>query len=280
MNHAAEASTGIGETHREAAAWTSVRALTRTRRDDGVVYTREAEVEAEIRSLCALPERARRARLTRNAAAGDPDRLREETLVYFVREYDRRGDAETAWRIAETLIERTAGHVARKLARWRLTSEDEDDCARDLYTAMCDALFSREAAAEFWEVRFWVCLDRRLWNLIEKRQAVRDLERRPGDAASEDADGDSIGDEGTVFGRIADSGASPDTLLEHKEALALLTENERMAVYLCFVEGLPEESDDPERLSAAKVIGVTGRSVRNYLRRAEAKLRTWAAGEI
>jgi len=274
MNHAAIAT----ETTPNGviAAWTSIRPLTRTRRDDGAAYTREADVEEEIRTLCRLSERERRARLTRSAAPHDRDRLREETLVYFIREYDRRGETEAAWAVAETLIERTAGHVARKLARWRLTPEDEDDCGRDLYLAMCEALFSREPAAEFWEVRFWVCLDRRLWNLVEKRQAVRDNELRPGDAG-DDADGEAMGDEGTVFGRITDSGAAPHTLLEHKEALSLLTDNERMAVYLCFVEGLPEESDDPERPSAARTIGVTGRSIRNYLRRAEAKLKNWAA---
>ena len=50
-------------------------------------------------------------------------------------------------------------------------------------------------------------------------------------------------------------------------------------MYLCRVEGLPEESEDPERVTAAKILGVTGRSVRNYLRRAEAKLREWQQAE-
>jgi DNA-directed RNA polymerase specialized sigma24 family protein len=257
--------------------WNVVRPLTRTRKDDGALYVREADVDAEIRYLCGLSDRERRDRLTRRMPAGDPGRLREETLVYFLREYDRRGGGDTAWRIAETLIERTAGHIARKIARWRLTPDDEDDCARDLYAALCEALFRCEPASEFWEVRFWVCLDRRLWNLIEKRQAIRDGELAPGDARDEGEQG-PLAEDGTAFGRIADEAPGPERLLEYKEALGLLTENERLAVYLCHVEGLPEESDDPERVSAARLIGVTGRSVRNYLRRAEAKLRTWQAG--
>ena len=42
-----------------------------------------------------------------------------------------------------------------------------------------------------------------------------------------------------------------------------------------YIEGLPEESEDPKRQTIAKILGVTGRSVRNYLRRAEQKLREW-----
>ncbi|MES2463822.1 MAG: hypothetical protein V4671_24905 [Armatimonadota bacterium] len=262
------------------AQWQEVRSLTRVRKDNGAAYVREKGVDSQIQQLCVLSERSRQLRLMQAGERGSADRLQEETLVYFLREYDRRGESEVAWRIAEGLAERVSGHVARKLSRWRLTPEESDDCARDLFAALWEALFSHEAAAEFWEVRFWVCLDRRLWNLVEKRQAVRDNELRPGDASHEDADGDSAADEVSAFGRLVDGGPGPETLAEHKEALALLTETERLAVYLCRVEGLPEESEDPTRMTAAKILGVTGRSVRNYLRRAEAKLHEWSQGEL
>ncbi len=256
-----------------------VRPLTRVRKDNGAAYSREKGVDSQIQELCGLSERSRQQRLLQTAERGSAERLQEETLVYFLREYDGRGQADTAWHIAEGLVERVAGHVARKLARWRLTPEESDDCARDLFAALWESLFSREASAEFWEVRFWVCLDRRLWNLVEKRQAVRDHELRPGDSSAEDGDSDAVTDEVSAFGRLVDSGPSPETLAEHKEALALLTGNERLAIYLCRVEGLPEESEDPNRMTAAKILGVTGRSVRNYLRRAEAKLHEWSQGE-
>ena len=134
-----------------------------------------------------------------------------------------------------------------------------------------------EVEAQFWEVRFWVCLDRRLWNLVEKRQAVADQEVRPGDQAGSDDE-----DEGSdrLFARIADTGPSAQAKVEQAEALSLLNENERRAVYLCYVEGLPEESEDPTKLSAAKVLGVTGRSIRNYLRRAKDKLQAWEKNSL
>ncbi|MDX1931302.1 MAG: hypothetical protein SFU56_01730 [Capsulimonadales bacterium] len=255
-----------------------MRPLTRTRRDNGQVYTREREVEAQVREISRLPARQRRERLLMKGQVWtDSARLREETLVYFAREFAAHGDENTAWQIIEVLVERTAAHIQRKLARWRLTSEDADDCVRDLFAAVCDALFDRTPSAEFWEVRFWVCLDRRLWNLIEKRQAVADTEMNPGDQAE---DGEEERDSDRLFGRIADTGATPQALAEYEEALRLLNHNERTALYLIYVEGLPEESEDPNRPSVARALGVTGRSVRNYLRRAKDKLMAWERGAL
>lgn len=255
-----------------------MRPLTRTRRDDGSLYTRESDVETQVREISRLTERARRERLLAPPRAWeDADRLREETLVYFIRECAAHGDDDTAWHLAEMLVERVSAHVQRKLARWRLTPEDADDCVRDLFAALWDAVFDRSQTAEFWEVRFWVCLDRRLWNLIEKRQAVADTELSPGDQAD---DGAEERDADALFARMADTGPTPEAMAERSEALALLNENERLAVYLVYIEGLPEESEDPSKPSAAKVLGVTGRSVRNYLRRAKDKLMAWDQGAM
>lgn len=247
---------------------TTIRPLTRARRD-GTPYTREPEVEAQVRALSGIGPRERQRRI------GLADRtqnefLREETLVYLLREHDRQGDPDPAWQLAEILVGRVAGHVARKLARWRFRPEDIAECAQDLFGELRTALFDHGPAGEFWEVRFWVCLDRRLWNLAEKQQAMRDSELRldERDEGGEDP-----------LAQIADTAPGPEIRAEWREALTLLTENERLALYLRTVEGLPEESEDPDRPSIARVLGVTGRTVRNYLRRAEDKLRRWERGE-
>lgn len=248
--------------------WT-YRPLTRTRKDDGSLYHRERRAEEEIHRLCGLGQRARREVLLARHPAGDPDRLREETLVYALRSCAAQGDDETAWAVAELLTERVSGHIARQLAKWRLPEEDADDVTRDLFALLFDALFSCEPSGEFWEVRFWVCLDRRLWNLVEKRQASLDAQLSEGSETQEPEGGDS------ALLRLPDGGPSPESLAEYGEALSTLAEHERLAVYLKYIEGLPEESDDPNRQTVAKLLGVTGRTVRNYLRRAEQKLREW-----
>ena len=245
------------------------RPLTRTRKENNSPYKRERQAEEEIQRLCKMRLRARRETLLAREPAGSPARLREETLVYALRECAKRGDEETAWGIAELLTERVSGHIARQLAKWRLPQEDADDVTRDLFALLFDALFSQEATGEFWEVRFWVCLDRRLWNLVEKRQASLDaqLSESSEQEASENGESSML--------RIRDSGPGPEALAEYGEALTTLAEHERLAVYLKYIEGLPEESDDPKRQTVAKIMGVTGRTVRNYLRRAEQKLREW-----
>jgi DNA-directed RNA polymerase specialized sigma24 family protein len=223
--------------------------------------------------------RLRKEKLTnpaqRSIAWESRERLREETLVYFVREFSRYGDTETSWYLIETLIERVAAHIQRKLSRWRLTPEDADDCVRDLYATLCEALLDTSPTAEFWEVRFWVCLDRRLYNIIEKRQLTADAELSPGD---QEITEDEEKDADRLIAQLVDTGAKPDELAEWSEARSLLSENEWMALYLVYLIGLPEESEDSGKQTASKVMGVTGRSIRNYLKRAKQKLIAWHLG--
>ena len=273
--HAANAAPAVSQTD-EAGAWTVPRPLTRESKN-GTPYVREARVERQICALCSLAESARRARLAL-ADRDDADFVAEETLVYCLRTYQRAGDAAMAWRIAEMLVERVAGHVRRHVARWRLGPDDADECARDLFATLFAAVFDDAPGGEFWEVRFWVCLDRRLWNLLEKQQAAADLTVSGSEIEENEASGETGGaaaGRDAPLLRIADPRLGPEQRAELGAALALLTENERLALYLCRVEGWPEESDDPARPSAARALGVTGRSVRNYLKRAENKLRAW-----
>ncbi len=248
----------------------TLRPLTRTRKDNGQLYVREKEVEVQLKSLATLSEKQRR----RALLAEGNDKLREETLVYALRECAQSGDTETAWAIAERLTERVSGHIARQLSKWRLPPDDADDCTRDLFAALFEALFDRSSAGEFWEVRFWVCLDRRLWNLIEKRQATLDAQLREAEAP-EGSHESSEGGQESLLSRMHDRSLGPEERAMLSAALSHLSENERLAVYLTKVEGLPEESDDPARATAASVLGVTGRSVRNYLKRAEEKIQKW-----
>jgi DNA-directed RNA polymerase specialized sigma24 family protein len=250
------------------AIWTH-RPLTRTKKETNELYQREIGVEAQIKRLCAASPRQRQQLLLTELPLNHAERLREETLVYAIRACAASGDSETAWLLAERLVERVSGHIGRQLAKWRMPPEDADDVTRDLFAVLFEALFSVEAAAEFWEVRFWVCLDRRLWNFCEKRQASLDARKQE----SLVGESEEVGEEFLL--RIADSGPSIVSMVERSAAMEILTETERLAVYLRYIEGLPEESDDSERVTVAKLLGVTGRSVRNYLRRAEQKLRDW-----
>ncbi|MBC8137602.1 MAG: sigma-70 family RNA polymerase sigma factor [Fibrella sp.] len=251
-------------------AWHSIRPLTRARKDSGEAYTREGSVVAQITRLGGMTNAERQRALTVIYDGKDPLRPKEETIVYFVREYDRRGDKNAAWRLLETLLSRIPGHVGRELAKWRLPESEQNECMEALVVEMYEAILSHEPRQEFWEVRFWVCLDRRIHAHAEKMQRVRDREVRPADdfGAEEDS---AHGAEG-IFATLADTHASPEVIALRKDLQARLSETEWQAVFLKYIEKIPEESGDADKVTIAKILGVTGRSVRNYLRRAEKKL--------
>ena len=83
---------------------------------------------------------------------------------------------------------------------------------------------------------------------------------------------------GDVFSRVSETFRSPatqeNTLFRNDllKAINNLPPDERQAVVLCHLMGLEEESEDPEKTTAATLCGVTGRTIRNRLRRAAAKL--------
>jgi hypothetical protein len=184
-------------------AWQSIRPLTRARKDSGEAYTREGSVIAQVTRLCGMTDVARRKALTATYDGKDPLRPKEETLVYFVREYDRLGDKNAAWELLETLVGRIPGHVGRELAKWRLPESEQNECMESLVVELYEAILSHEPGHEFWEVRFWVCLDRRIHAHAEKLQRVRDREVRPADDFGTEEDS-AQGAEG-VFATLADT---------------------------------------------------------------------------
>ena len=56
------------------------------------------------------------------------------------------------------------------------------------------------------------------------------------------------------------------------DAIAALPVDERKAVILCHMMGYEVESEDPTKETAATICGATGRTIRNRLARAAAKL--------
>jgi DNA-directed RNA polymerase specialized sigma24 family protein len=90
---------------------------------------------------------------------------------------------------------------------------------------------------------------------------------------SEEHDGKPISDE--ELSEYLRTPAIPQRALvlrEFKEALNALPADERKAVILCHIMGYDQESDDPEKITAATICGVRGRTIRNRLTRAAARL--------
>src|SRR4051794_8512832 len=81
-----------------------IRRLTR-RTTDGRAYTRSSKVEAQITEALALdcPELRRRAAI---ADSKSPEHIKEEALVYLLRERHRISDLEMSNVLAEALLQR------------------------------------------------------------------------------------------------------------------------------------------------------------------------------
>jgi RNA polymerase sigma factor (sigma-70 family) len=230
--------------------------------------TREPHVEAQIESLLRASSEAfwQRARQQDRAL---PDWVQEEALVGILRIWNRRGDGEAAWKIAELLIERSARFVSQHIQCWpQLGPQHVEECIRDVQIQMLADLFNDGRGCEFWEVRFWLCLKRRLLNIVQKYRAVAEAERVP--APIEDDEGHTT----DYFDRVAaPEGLSVQHRTEIREALALLTEQERIAFVLYHYEDWPQQE-------IAAHLKVTDRTVRNLLGRAEKRLELWRTANM
>lgn len=224
---------------------------------------REPEVEAQITLLshCAAAEFWLRVRQRDPHAA---DYVQPEALVYLLREKVRSGDSDTAWKIAELLIERNTRYVTQLVQGWkRLSESQKEECIYDVQARMLQDLFNLSRGCEFWEVRFWLCLRRRVTNIVQKYLTVADAEFNP--EPLEDGEGNTRS--------FMENVAAPDRMpaemqVQLREALALLTEQERTAFVLYHYEDWAQEQ-------IAQHLGVVDRTVRNLLTRAERKLATW-----
>lgn len=189
------------------------------------------------------------------------DYVKNEALVYLLREKLRHGDADTAWKIAELLVERTAGRIYRMVSRWRLISQQHtDDCAQDVQIQMLEQFIDLGNGAEFWEANYTWCLQCLVQNVVHKYRKIAATELYPEPFAD---------DEGHATDRLAQlpdvRSLSAQQRAEILEALALLPDNERIAFVLFHQEGWSQQE-------IAEHLNVTDRTVRNLLARAAKRL--------
>lgn len=227
-------------------------------------YSREPAVQEEIRFLQKQPHSLRR-RWLEIVDPSDPRYPHPESLVFWVREYLGRGEQTFAWRIADTLIRRVEPTVSRYLSKiYGLTRDQRVEISEDLALTLYTEWMSLEPAHEFWEVRFGICLKRKVIDAITRHRRIAQHEVM---LAPQEEDANSPTED--PLSRFADEKTlSPEVTVMMKMALDSLPEPLRTGFYLYHHEGWTEES-------IAEHLAVTSRTVRNYLRRAERHLAQW-----
>jgi RNA polymerase sigma factor (sigma-70 family) len=227
-------------------------------------YTREPGAEAAVAELLSLSPRELKRRLAVQDYQ-DPACPRLEDLVCVLRMRLAGGRDADAGEIAECLVVRSARTIASRVRKLSLFRKDEaEDAEAETVLRLIGQLRSLEPSQEFWEVRYMVCLERLVKDVV--RQALLQRRNQVEFSALDTFAGDA------VDSVRANEAVSPDDRVMIAAALSSLGDEDRQLVALRYVEQFTEEE-------IAAILGTTSRTVRNRLARARERLQRWREEE-
>lgn len=199
------------------------------------------------------------------------DQLTEETLVYFIRQADRAADRKTRDALIRELLDRCNVYF-RSQFRGR-TKEEREDLQGAVITALVKDLLDTGDCGDFMEVRFWLYLKRKSISANNAMgQHANDIESL--DTVYSD---DTKSGGGTKLDTLADERLGPEDLAMLAEAIATLPLKLRKVFLLRHYVGMNIGEDNPvddppNKVTLAQHYNCTGRTIRNWLKEAEALL--------
>lgn len=256
---------------------TEIRPLTRTGAD-GVPHTRRESTLQQIRSLAVAEaaEIASRAMFPDT----DPERyLKDEVLVYFFREWLKRiangdGGAELEHHLSK-LFDELERRFQSYLSRSRHRPPDRrefDAWAEAVNARFIEKLMDLDTdRIDFAEVGF---LSFAALEALGQRRPVATESARRSLEISIDDDGP---DDGTI--QLAVNELPQDDRMLLKECLEKLPQELREVVLLIDLQDWRVESNDPDKPTVSKLLGVSGRTVRARHNRAKAMLEDILGGQ-
>lgn len=197
-----------------------------------------------------------------------------ETIVHGIRRLLRAGDHMGTQPLTELLIDKATPILDFMVRRqFPQSFDDQEDARQEATIQLWREIADTSAKEEFWEINFKAMLGRAVSDAatkIRRRRAREQPFHRDEDGGGVDgestlADGRFTGDEQDPFYR--------DMITE--EALAVLDGNVRTTAYL-LLRGMKEHSTNPEEWTVARVLGVSDRTVRTYLRQAVQRITEWS----
>lgn len=268
-----------------------VRPLTH-RNKQGEVYQRTEAVEERIRSaLCLKPAAMIEKAQIRDYKA--PNYLREECLVYLIREYKSRGERRVVEELSAILLQRCSKYINEGVQN--LHSEDGDHSARvehafrDVVKELFDQILDLESdRGDFLQVRFWTVVEKlriRAFNrYLEDLNRAKDVVTWDSVAGYEQGSGE--GEERRSRRRRASDSEPPQEdglsaeqkaayLDASREALDHVEEPYRTAFVLRHYYDWPIETEDSRLPSISRYFGKTPRTIREWLKRAKETIERW-----
>lgn len=134
------------------------------RNRQGEIYQRTEAVEERIRSaLCLKPAVMIEVARIRNYKA--TNYLREECLVYLIREYKSRGERRIMEELSEILLQRCSKSINKGLQKLRSEGKDDSQTVEHAFHDVVEELFDqildlKSDKGDFLQVRFWPVIEK------------------------------------------------------------------------------------------------------------------------
>lgn len=242
----------------------------------GLLYFRQPTVEAQINLALTQDLYVLRGRLAITDHSS-PDHLSSETIVHLIRDARRRVDQIMMNALLPVLLKRCEANLIRRIPDEEIPAAP--DIREEVLSQFSELIADDEVGdnpneLDFFECRFNLAFRNFRIGVFRKELARLNLivplpVRLEGDSAESEDD---------AFARLADAiRVAPEQERNHfmkelRKAIDALPKDERKAVVLCHVIGYEVESADPDKVTAATLCGVTGRTIRNRLSRAAVML--------
>ena len=245
---------------------------------EGELYARPPAVEAQIDEAVCLSRTGLQTRLSitdRNA----PGYLRSECLVHLVRQGRRAEDQQLMSAVLPVLLGRCEANLLIKVPDGRMP--DAASLRQRILDDLTD-LFVTDGKGDFPdELDFYECKFNKAFRALRidavrrdgtrRRRSIAVIELPPSEATIEP---DAYEDASTRISGLFAALTTQESDVSRRElmdAIEALPDEERDAVILR-VQGYKVESQDPEEETVATRCNCTGRTIRNRLARAAAKL--------
>lgn len=230
-------------------------------------YKRLPSVDRQIADALDLdPESL--VRLAQGQGEGAVGSMLTEALVYFIRRAIRDRDEKTRDELIRELLQRCNPHFRGKFRGFN--QEDRKDLQSEVQTKIIEDLFARDDRGDFMQVRFWKYLERKCID------ACRTILRQTSQTESLETgySGNDVSEGLTKLDQEVDGQLSPEEFAMISEGLEVLPPHLRQVFVLRHRVGMNIGSDNPswvrgKELTIAAGLGLTGRTIRNWLNEAE-----------
>ncbi|MEH6953043.1 hypothetical protein V4R08_17635 (plasmid) [Nitrobacter sp. NHB1] len=246
--------------------------------DEGGFYTRRPEIEASIdEALAQSPERVLRRAAIRNVR--DTNYMPMECLLHLMREARLKKDKSSESKLYLLFMSRCEARLKRAIPDGSRTDAAD---LRDEVMFKFNVMFARvgtnedATALDYYEVNFNQAFRFLWWKQVRKDNARKKIFVDIGQ--EKDEDGRQLDMENTLakLSEAARNPAQQDNYVylgQVGKFLATLSPADQETVRLVLVEGYKIKSDDPDEVTAAKILGVGRRAINKRLAKVAAALR-------